>query len=164
VQDLADQSNLLAVNASIEAARAGEHGRGFGIVAYEIKTLADQSKKATQEIRTILDDTRQCVSSVAMATEQGAREVQIGVEQANAAGYAIQNLTDSVAVSARSAGIIEATSQQQSAGVSQVSDAMISINKAMGHILDQASELESNVKKLAELGVNLHELTAGYKV
>jgi methyl-accepting chemotaxis protein len=164
VQDLADQSNLLAVNASIEAARAGDHGKGFGVVAHEIKTLADQSKIATQEIRTMLYETKQCVSSVAMATEQGAKEVESGVELANAAGSAIQDLTKSVTEFAQTADIIEATGQQQSAGVDQVSDAMVSINKAMRDISDQASGLESSAKKLSDLGSDLHEITTGYKV
>lgn len=164
VQDLADQSNLLAVNASIEAARAGEQGKGFGVVSHEIKSLADQSKIATQQIRVMLNDTRQCVSSVAMATEQGAKEVESGVEQANVAGSAIQDLAKSVAEFAYTASIIEATGEQQSAGVDQVSLAMVSINTAMRHIADQASELESNVKKLTDLGAELHEITAGYKV
>ena len=69
VQDLADQSHLLAVNASIEAARAGDQGKGFAVVANEIKSLADQSKEATDQIRSILDDTRKWVSAVVMAAE-----------------------------------------------------------------------------------------------
>ena len=80
VQDLADQSNLLAVNASIEAARAGDQGKGFAVVAHEIKTLADQSKEATEHIRTILDDTRKWVSAAVMATEQGGKAVEAGLQ------------------------------------------------------------------------------------
>src|SRR5208283_131969 len=64
VQDLADQSHLLAVNASIEAARAGEYGKGFSVVAQEIKALADQSKGSTGQIKTILDDIRRRINSV----------------------------------------------------------------------------------------------------
>ncbi len=78
VQDLADQSNLLAVNASIEAARAGEHGKGFAVVAQEIKTLADQSREATLSVRSILDETRKWVSAVVMAAEQGGKAVEAG--------------------------------------------------------------------------------------
>jgi methyl-accepting chemotaxis protein len=79
VQDLADQSNLLAVNASIEAARAGDQGKGFAVVAHEIKTLADQSKEATEQVRSILQETRKWVSAVVMATEQGGKAVEAGV-------------------------------------------------------------------------------------
>jgi len=90
VQDLADQSHLLAVNASIEAARAGEHGKGFSVVAQEIRALADQSKGSTEQIKTILEDIRHRINSVVISTEQGSREVQAGADQANIAEAAIQ--------------------------------------------------------------------------
>ena len=164
VQDLADQSHLLAVNASIEAARAGEHGKGFSVVAQEIKALADQSKGATQQIRTILEDTRNRINSVVISTEQGSKEVQTGVDQANIAESAIQNLSVSVSNAAQIASVIEATSEQQAIGVSQVSDALSHINEAMREISNQAGELEGAVGKLSNLGISLQELTVRYKV
>jgi methyl-accepting chemotaxis protein len=164
VQDLADQSHLLAVNASIEAARAGEHGKGFSVVAQEIKALADQSKGATQQIKTILEDTRNRINSVVISTEQGSKEVQTGVDQANIAETAIQNLSVSVFDASQIASIIEATSEQQAVGVSQVSDAMSNINQAMREISNRAGELEGAVGKLSNLGTSLQELTVRYKV
>ena len=86
VQDLADQSNLLAVNALIEAARAGEQGKGFAVVAQEIKNLSHQSNQATDQVKSILDDTRRSVSAVVMATEQGSKAVQAGVAGSGQAG------------------------------------------------------------------------------
>ena len=80
VQDFANQSNLLAVNASIEAARAGDQGKGFAVVAHEIKSLADQSKNATEKITQILQEIRKSVASVVMATEEGGKAVLDGVE------------------------------------------------------------------------------------
>ena len=68
VEDLAAQSNLLAVNASIEAAKAGEHGKGFGVVAQEVKSLAEQSKQATNQVRTILSDIQKATTAAVMAT------------------------------------------------------------------------------------------------
>ena len=73
VNDLAEQSNLLAVNAGIEAARAGEQGKGFAVVAQEVKSLAEQSKQATAQVRTILGDIQKATNSAVMATEQGSR-------------------------------------------------------------------------------------------
>ena len=73
VTDLADQSNLLAVNAAIEAAKAGDQGRGFAVVAQEIKNLAEQSKQATTQVRTILNDIQKATSAAVMATEQGSK-------------------------------------------------------------------------------------------
>ncbi|MDB5059758.1 MAG: mcp40H-21, partial [Chloroflexi bacterium] len=75
VNDLADQSNLLALNAAIEASRAGEHGKGFTVVANEIRTLAEQSKLATSQVRTILSDIQRATNAAVMATEQGTKGV-----------------------------------------------------------------------------------------
>ena len=81
VGDLASQSNLLAVNASIEAAKAGEHGKGFAVVAQEVRSLAEQSKESTEQIRRILNDIQKAISSAVMATEQGGKTVENSVLQ-----------------------------------------------------------------------------------
>jgi methyl-accepting chemotaxis protein len=81
VNDLAEQSNLLAVNAAIEAAKAGEQGKGFAVVAQEVKSLAEQSKQATAQVRTILNDIQTAMSAAVMATEQGSKAVDAGVKQ-----------------------------------------------------------------------------------
>ncbi len=164
VQDLSDQSHLLAVNASIESARAGEYGKGFSVVAQEIKALADQSKGATGQIRTIVEDIRHRINSVVISTEQGSREVQTGVAQANIADDAIKSLSISVSDAVQIAAIIEATSEQQAVGVSQVSDAMSSINEAMREISDRTAGLEAAVSRLSNLGISLQEMTVRYKV
>lgn len=163
VQDLADQSNLLAVNASIEAARAGEHGKGFAVVAHEIKALSDQSREATDQVRAILEDIRKWVSAVVMAAEQGSKAVEAGVLQSRLAGDAIQSLADSVAVSSQISSTIHASSEQQFAGVDQVSAAMGNIEMAMQQNVSGAKALEISGKKLDELGNALNGLVARYK-
>lgn len=164
VQDLADQSNLLAVNASIEAARAGEQGKGFAVVAHEIKSLADQSRGATEQIRLILEETRKWVSAVVMATEQGSKAVDSGVEQSSLAGESIERLTQTVTASAQAASVIDATSEQQVTGVDQVALAMTNLNQAMRENKDGASGLEGAARKLSELGARLTSLVAQYRV
>ncbi len=164
VQDLADQSNLLAVNASIEAARAGDQGKGFAVVAHEIKSLADQSKDATEQVRTILEDTRKWVGAVVMATEQGVKAVDAGVAQSEAAGESIQTLAQNVFESSQAAGVIDASAQQQFTGVDQVSSAMVSIEQAMQQNLAGTSQLEDSARRLAELGEELKRLVSTYKI
>jgi len=164
VQDLADQSNLLAVNASIEAARAGDRGKGFAVVATEIKTLADQSKEATGQIGTILSDTRKWVSSVVMATEQGTKAVESGVEQSKVTGQSINSLFDSVATSVQAATVISASSTEQLAVMEQASKAMVSIEQTMRENLYGTSQVEESAKKLEELGDSLDQLVKYYKV
>ncbi len=78
VEDLSAQSNLLAVNAAIEAAKAGEHGKGFGVVAQEVKSLAEQSRQATAQVRVILNDIQKATTAAVMATEQGSKAVEAG--------------------------------------------------------------------------------------
>src|SRR4030067_173625 len=78
VNDLAEQSNMLAVNAAIEAAKAGEQGKGFAVVAQEVKSLAEQSKQATAQVRTILGDIQKATSGAVMATEQGSKAGETG--------------------------------------------------------------------------------------
>lgn len=153
VNDLADQTNLLAVNASIEAARAGEYGRGFGVVAQEVKSLADQSKLATAQVRTILGEVQRATGSAVMATEQGNKAVDAGVQQTSSVGATIQQLATCISDSAQSAAQIAASSQQQLAGMDQVALAMENISQASKQNAagtGQAQRAAEDLKELAE--------------
>jgi methyl-accepting chemotaxis protein len=103
VNDLAEQSNVLAVNAAIEAAKAGEHGKSFGIVAQEVRSLAEQSKQATSQVRTILNDIQKAATHAMTTTEQGSNAVDAGLEQARDSGESIASLARSIADSAQAA-------------------------------------------------------------
>lgn len=164
VQDIADQSNLLAVNASIEAARAGEHGKGFAVVAHEIKTLSDESKQSTEQVRSILEEIRKWVAAVVMAAEQGGKAVEAGVDQSVAAGKSIEKLYSSVESSAKAANEIQSSSDQQSTSIDQVSSAMTSIESAMRQNVDSASQLETAARRLTELGDQLKQMVDRYKI
>lgn len=160
VHDIADQSNLLAVNASIEAARAGEQGKGFAVVAQEIKSLADQSKEATDQIRDILEETRKWVNAVVMATEQGSQSVRAGVSQSTSAEESIGLLARHVSESSRSAEVIQSSIQQQFSGIDQVADAMRNIEQAIQQNLSGIVELESAAKRLEDLSITLKRVVS----
>ena len=164
VEDLAAQSNLLAVNAAIEAAKAGEHGKGFAVVAQEVKSLAEQSKQATGQVRTILNDIQKATSAAVMATEQGSKAVEAGVKQSAEAGLSIQSLAGSVAEAAQAAAQIAASSQQQLVGVDQVASAMGSVKQASIQNVDSARQLEGAARNLKQLGDNLKKVVERYKV
>jgi methyl-accepting chemotaxis protein len=164
VQDLSDQSNLLAVNASVEAARAGDHGKGFSVVAHEIKSLADQSKEATQQIRHILQEVRKWVSAVVMATEQGTKAVDAGVEQSVTAGESIDVLADTVSQAAQAASVIQASSAQQLTGVEQVARAMQTIDLALQQHRAGTNQLEELSDHLVQLGQSLLQVVDQYRV
>ncbi len=164
VEDLAGQSKLLAVNASIEAAKAGEHGKGFAVVAQEVKSLAEQSRQATAQVRNILGDIQQATSAAVLATEQGSHAVEDGVRQSAQAGDSIQALTGSVTEAAQAAVQIAASSQQQLVGVDQVASAMESIKLASTQNVDSAKQLESAAHSIKLLGDKLKQLAAGYRL
>lgn len=164
VNDLAEQSNLLAVNAAIEAAKAGEQGRGFGVVAQEVKSLSEQSKQATAQIRAILSDIQKATTSTVLATEQGSKAVDAGVKQAAEAGEAIRSLADIITEAAQAATQIAASSQQQLVGTDQVAMAMENIKQASVQNLAGTRQAESAAHNLHDLGQKLKRLVEQYKV
>jgi hypothetical protein len=164
VADLAEQSNLLAVNAAIEAAKAGEHGRGFAVVAQEVRSLAEQSKQATAQVRTILNDVQKATSRAVMATEQGGRAVAAGVKQSGEAGEAIRLLADLISETAQAAAQIAASSQQQLVGMNQVAQAMENINQAGTQNATSTRQAESIAQDLYGLGKRLKQLVDQYNL
>lgn len=164
VEDLAAQSNLLAVNAAIEAAKAGEHGRGFGVVAQEVKSLAEQSRQATTQVRAILSDIQKATTAAVMATEQGAKAVESGGKQTEAVGDAVQTLAGSVHEAAQAATQIAASSQQQLVGMDQVAVAMENIKQASTQNVASAKQLETAARNLSDLGERLKQMVGRYKV
>ena len=161
VDDLAAQSNLLAVNAAIEAAKAGASGKGFAVVAQEVRNLADQSKQATAQVRSILNDIQRATSSAVLATEQSTRAVETGQRQAEEAGQSVRTLSDSIAQSAQAAMQIAASSQQQLVGMDQLAQAMESIKQASIQNAQSTKQTEESTRSLTELGHRLKGLVFG---
>jgi len=164
VTDIAEQSNLLAVNASIEAAKAGEYGRGFGVVAQEIKNLAEQSKQATTHIRTILTDIQRGISSTVLSTEQGTKTVATGLRLTTEARDAIEILSQSINEAARSSVQITSSSQEQVVGMDQISAAMESIRMAAQNNLEVTRQVEKTAKDLHDLGIALKQITERFNL
>ncbi len=164
VNDISEQSNLLAVNASIEAAKAGELGKGFGVVSQEIKNLADQSKQATSHIRTILTDIQRAVSSTVISTEQGTKTVLNGSKLSSEAQESIIVLSKSIADSSKAAIQITASVQEQVVGMDQIALAMESIREAAQSNLAVTKQAEKTAQNLHDLGLKLKQVAGRYKV
>ncbi|MGR9115620.1 MAG: methyl-accepting chemotaxis protein [Gammaproteobacteria bacterium] len=164
VNELAEQSNLLAVNAAIEAAKVSEHGKGFAVVAQEVKSLAEQSKQATAQVRSLLGDIQKATNAAVLATEQGSKSVQAGVKQSMDTGKAIKLLAENIGDAAQAAAQIAASSQQQMVGMDQVALAMENIKQATIQNMSGTKQAEVAAKSLHELGIKLQQLVAGYKV
>ncbi len=164
VNDLAQQSNLLSVNAAIEAAKAGEHGKGFAVVAQEIRSLADQSKEATGQVRTILSDIQKATSTSVLAAEQVSKAVEGSVNQAAESGEAIRKLADSIEESAHAATQIAASNQQQFVGMDQIAQAMEAVRQASQQHVAGTKQAEQAAYNLKELGEKLREMVGKYRV
>jgi methyl-accepting chemotaxis protein len=164
VSGLAEQSNLLAVNAAIEAAKAGEQGKGFAVVAQEVRNLAEQSRQATRQVREILGDIQKSVGAAVMITEQGSKTVALGVEQTTEAGHAIRELAEHIAGAAEAAAQIAASSQQQLAGMDQVALAMENINQVTAENAAGSRQAELSAQNLHELGQTLRRMSERFRV
>lgn len=130
VDDIADQSKLLSLNASIEAARAGDQGRTFAVVAREMRLLAGQSREATTKVSDILNRIQQAADTAVMVTEEGSKGAQSGMELANRAGGAIRDLAATIEEAAHVAVQIAASTHQQSSAMDQLVAAIQSAKKA----------------------------------
>lgn len=164
VADIADQSNLLAVNAAIEAAKAGEHGRGFTIVAQEIRSLADQSKKATQQVKEILNEINKSVNSTVGVTDQGAKSVEEGIHRVKESGEVIDILADNVEDAVEAAIQISSSTRQQMAGMDQIVPAMENIKRASEQNVTGINHTQDTAQQIHLLGRNLKTILIKYNL
>ena len=161
VMQIATQSKTLALNAAVEAARAGEAGRGFAVVAGEVRTLADQSRSATEQIRGILGETQRGVVAAAAATEEGRRGTDAGVRLTAEAGEAIQQLAAGVRESTQAVDLIAAEAGEQLAGIQQVARALENIQQVTVQNVAAARQMEQAAAELNELANRLSREVGG---
>jgi len=160
IDDIASQTNLLALNAAIEAARAGEHGKGFAVVADEVRKLAERSSVATKEIGALIKSIQSTVSESVVAMEEGIQEVENGVVRANQAGEALSSILktadmvyqgskESVAVAQQA---IQASNQLVSAmdNVSSVVERNSAATTTMGSHSETVNSAMENIASISE--------------
>jgi methyl-accepting chemotaxis protein len=164
VDDLADQSNILALNASIEAAKAGEHGKGFAVVAAEVRNLAEQSKAATDQVRGILSDIQKATTGAVLATEHGTKVVDEGLVLTEQARVGIRSLAETIREAAQAAQQIAASAHQQSIGMDQIAEAMKEVNEGTTQFVAGAQQSQRAAEDLNELSQNLSSLAERYRV
>ncbi len=158
IDDIASQTNLLALNAAIEAARAGEHGKGFAVVADEVRKLAEKSATATKEIGGLIKGIQQTVNEAVQAMDEGAKEVEQGVQRANASGAALADILAAAETVTRQAETIAAAAQQMNAasaelvGAMETVSAIVEENTASTEEMAASSgEVSSSIENIASI-------------
>ncbi len=155
VNDIAEQSNLLALNAAIEAVGAGQHGERFSVVANEMKSLADQAKTSTVEVRTILSEIQGGIGTSVMSTEEAVKRVETGRSKSEVAANTIKQLTDTTTESITAFQQIVAGTGQQQIGLDQVTQALKDIEQGTEQTASGIGQIETAVANLNELSSRL---------
>ncbi len=155
VSDLANQTNMLALNAAVEAVRAGEHGKGFGVVASEIRKLADRSKKSGAQINLLVADIQRAINSTVMVTDEGTKTVESGVNIASETAAAFAGVANAINNVVLSSQQISLNAKQQLIAIEQVVQAMNSLNQAAAQTACGISQTKVGTQKLNEAALDL---------
>jgi methyl-accepting chemotaxis protein len=155
VSDLANQTNMLALNAAVEAVRAGEHGKGFGVVASEIRKLADRSKKSASQINLLVADIQRAINSTVMVTDEGTKTVDSGVNIASETAAAFAGVADAINNVVLSSQQISLNAKQQAIAIEQVVEAMNSLNQAAAQTACGITQTKVGTQRLNEAALDL---------
>ncbi len=158
VGDLANQTNMLALNAAVEAARAGEHGKGFGVVAAEIRKLADESRRSAERIGTLVEEIKRSTDATVMATEAGSKTVEADIRLAEETAHAFNGIVQASNTAWEAAQQTLLAVPQQVAAVKQVLIAMESLNRGAKETADGLGQTKESVQYLREATAQLQTL------
>jgi methyl-accepting chemotaxis protein len=164
IEDIADQTNLLALNAAIEAARAGEQGRGFAVVADEVRALAERTTRATREIGEMIKSIQQETKSAVAAMEEGVHKVEQGHTESARSGEAIQSILQQINEVAMQVNQIATAAEEQTATTSEISSNMIQITDVIQQTAQGAQESATAASQLNLVAEELHRLVGQFKL
>lgn len=164
IKSIAEQTNLLALNAAIEAARAGEQGRGFAVVADEVRTLAQRTQKSTQEIEAMIATLQQGVKEAVNAMEIGINQVDDANDKANQAGQALKEIVSSVDSITELNTHIATAAEEQSSVAESINRSIIAISDIAEHSTASAAELSESVVNLTKLANSMRNQVSAFKL
>lgn len=163
IDEITEQTTLLALNAAILASQAGEHGKGFSVVAGEIKDLAERTSFSTQEIATVINEVQNEVSEAVLAMEEGVRSVEEGFKLAGSSGEALKKIVQSAEMSSEMTSAIEKATEQQSKAITLVSESMERIQEMISSIVRSTAEQTKGASLIMEATERVRDITAQVK-
>jgi methyl-accepting chemotaxis protein len=163
IEDIADQTNLLALNAAIEAARAGEQGRGFAVVADEVRALAERTSKATREIATMIKSIQNDTAAAVSQMENGVKEVEAGIGDAARSGSALGEIIEHINGVTMQVNQIATAAEQQSATTQEITTNIQMINDVIQDTAQGAERSASAAESLSSLAEELNHLVGRFR-
>lgn len=163
IDEVTDQTSLLALNAAILAAQAGEHGKGFAVVAEEIKDLAERTAASTQEISGLISSVQEETAQSVQAMGRGLAAVEAGVSLVNVTNDVLKQVADSSGQSAEMARAIEKTTAEQAKGVSQITETAVSIAEQIEQIAGALQEQRKGSERIAQAAERMRDITRQVK-
>jgi methyl-accepting chemotaxis protein len=164
IHAVADQTNLLALNASIEAARAGEHGRGFAVVANEVRTLAERSRKSTEEIQSFFDQLQGSSGHVAKLMQECLEHADSSMAQADRSGESLDKITEVAKLIVEHNTAIATAMEENARGTEEINRAVVNINTGSQNTAQTALASEQRSTELAHLSDRLESLVNQFKI
>ena len=164
IENIADQTNLLALNAAIEAARAGEQGRGFAVVADEVRALAERTTRATREIGTMIKSIQQETRQAVQAMEEGVEEVERGTAGAASSGQALKEILEQINAVTGQINQIATAAEEQTAATREISDNIQQISDTVQTAARSSQEISGASSQLSRLSVEMQEMVGRFRI